>query len=242
MTVCNTHVAPVRDSRLTYYMCQYQTKSHGEELNVFMSVVNEFRRQKERYDEEAKHYAQLTAQLQTCTDATRAEQLRTLLAQAPPPRNDYRRGLGHLLSGVRARSGDEVIPSQMAAFLLLGGHVYSYGDDCSPLPVAQCMAFVKGQRFMARVLRAGRLSCTINDYVHRPPHPQFDTMHLWQFVSEYFLKLIQRNRKRAKPRSDDEADGDAPFEDIRTTRLRSLLLFQMLCLAIDTVHIYVCVL
>jgi predicted secreted Zn-dependent protease len=117
MTVCNTHVAPVRDSRVTYYMCQYQTKAHSEELNVFQSVLNEFQRHKQRCDEDAKLHARLTAELSTCTMPERRDALRAQVAETPV-RDEYKRGLGHLLTGVRARSGDAVIPSQMAAFLL----------------------------------------------------------------------------------------------------------------------------
>jgi hypothetical protein len=135
-----------------------------------------------------------------------------------PVRDEYKRGLGHLLSGVRARSGDAVIPSQMAAFLLLGGHVYSYSDDCSPLPVAQSVAFVKRQPFITRVLHGGRLSCTINDFTYRPPLPQFDGMHQYHLISEYEVRPIQQRRKRAKPRAGDE---QSELEDLRTVSARS---------------------
>jgi hypothetical protein len=217
MTLCNTHVSMVRDARLTYYICAYQTKSHSEELNVFLSVVNEFKRHKERVDAVENDVAALAAtirrQLEMCTDAAQAAELRSRLAKCTP-RTDYSRGVGHLLSGVRARSGDEVIPSQMAAFLILGGHVYSYSDEFAPLPVAQSVAFLKGQPYTARVLRRGRLSATINDYAHRPPLPQFDNMHQWQFVSEYMVQKIAKNRSRARPRASDPEGQPRELQDL----------------------------
>jgi hypothetical protein len=171
ITLCNTHLAFVKDQLITYYKTMYQTKSRKEDAMALQGITSSFRRFLDRVEAvEREHKRPSSAASNSPNVAQTAPAGTAASAASSPPatapihgsgsaaqsapgerRSAYSLGLGGLMKAVRDHSAEEHVPSQLAAWLLAadGNSTFMFSDEFAYLPVPQGRAFLEGREIMS---------------------------------------------------------------------------------------------
>jgi hypothetical protein len=121
MFKCNTYVSYVNDHRLSFYLGCYQTKHYREDDISFGTALGAVL----NYHRKNVGNANFEA------------------------RSLYSQGLGRLCAGVCAHTSSDMVAGQMAAHLLLGGHIFNFSHPFQMLPVQQGREFLMPKKLAA---------------------------------------------------------------------------------------------
>lgn len=175
---CNNCVKYVKDQKVSLYYGAYTTKHSSDCEKALSEAVNAIEKycaklvaEQERAEEENTHI------LDDNGVETAEEQLTI------PIRSEFSKGLGKLLSGVRAATKGETVGAPLAALVLRGISIFEMSHKTAVLPLTQALAYLEGEEIRASINREGIVSATTYDYVYRSHNSQEnDSMNLWDFI------------------------------------------------------------